>query len=59
MWECDDIEHLNGPYADGGFTVYEVPADGSDNFDYDNEVWNGEAIYMYSREGGYFGSDRP
>ena len=23
MWECDDIEHLNGPYADGGFTVYE------------------------------------
>lgn len=59
MWECDDIEHLNGPYADGGFTVYEVPADGSDNFDYDNEVWNGEAIYMYSREGGYFGSDQP
>ena len=36
MWECDDIEHLNGPYADGGFTVYEVPADGNDDYDYDN-----------------------
>lgn len=59
MWECDDIEHLNGPYADGGFTVYEIPADGSDDWDYDNEVWNGEAIYMYSREGGYFSSEQP
>jgi len=59
MWECDDIEHINGPYADGGFTVYEVPADGSDNWDYDNEVWQGEAIHMYGREGGYFGSEEP
>jgi len=59
MWECDDIEHINGPYADGGFTVYEVPADGSDNWDYDNEVWQGEAIHMYGREGGYFGSEQP
>ena len=59
MWECDDIEHLNGPYADGGFTVYEVPADGKDDYDYDNEVWQGEAIYMYSREGGYFTNEPP
>ena len=59
MWECDDIEHLNGPYADGGFTVYEVPANGEDDYDYDNEVWQGEAIYMYSREGGYFTNEPP
>ncbi len=59
MWECDDIEHLNGPYADGGFTVYEVPADGEDDYDYDNEVWQGEAICMYSREGGYFTKEQP
>ena len=59
MWECDDIEHINGPYADGGFTVYEVPADNSDNWDYDNEVWQGEAIHMYGREGGYFGQEEP
>jgi len=59
MWECDDVEHLNGPYADGGFTVYEVPADGSDDYDYEKEVWQGEAIYMYGREGGYFGNEEP
>ena len=59
MWECDDIEHINGPYADGGFTVYEVPADGSDDYDYDKEIWSGEAIHMYGREGGYFGTEEP
>lgn len=59
MWECDDIEHLNGPYADGGFHVYEVPTDESDDWDYEKEVWEGDAICMYSREGGYFGNEEP
>ncbi len=59
MWECDDIEHINGPYADGGFTVYEVPADGSDDYDYENEVGSFSAIHMYGREGGYFGNEQP
>ena len=57
MWENDDLEHINSAYADGGFTVYEVPADGSDDWDYDNEVYEGEAIHVYGREGGYFNTD--
>ena len=59
MWENDDIEHLNAPYSDGGFTVYEVPADGSDDWDHDKEVYEGEAIQVYGREGGYFGHEEP
>ena len=57
MWENDGFEHLNSAYADGGFTVYEVPADGSEDYDYDNEVYEGEGILVYGREGGYFGTD--
>lgn len=59
MWENDDLEHLNGPYADGGFTVYEVPVDGSDDWDYDKEVYDGDAIHVYGREGAYFGREEP
>ena len=57
MWENDDIEHINSAYADGGFTVYEVPADGSDDYDYDKEVYDGDGILVYGREGGYFSTD--
>ncbi len=57
MWECDDIEHINSAYADGGFTVYEVPADGTEDYDYEKEVYEGEGILVYGREGGYFGTD--
>ena len=57
MWENDEFEHINSAYADGGFTVYEVPADGSDDYDYDKEVYEGEAIFVYGREGGYFSTD--
>ena len=59
MWENDDIEHINGAYADGGFFVYEVPADGSDDYDYEKEVYEGEGILVYSREGGYFSTEEP
>lgn len=24
MWECDDLEHLNGPFADNKYTVHEI-----------------------------------
>ena len=57
MWENDNFEHINSPYADGGFFVYEIPADGSDDWSYDNEVYEGEAIHVYGREGGYFSTD--
>jgi hypothetical protein len=57
MWENDEFEHINSAYADGGFTVYEVPADGSEDYDYEKEVYEGEAIHVYGREGGYFSTD--
>ncbi len=57
MWENDGFEHINSAYADGGFNVYEVPADGSDDWDYDKEVYEGEAIQVYGREGGYFNTE--
>ena len=48
--DIDDLEHLNGSYADGHWTVYKVPADGSDDWDYDEEVWDGEPNHLYGRE---------
>ena len=59
MWENDDIEHLNAPYSDSDFTVYEVPVDGSDDWNYDKEVYEGQGICVYGREGGYFGHEEP
>ena len=57
MWENDNFEHINAPYADGGFYVYEIPADGSDDWSYDKEIYEGEAIHVYGREGGYFSTE--
>ena len=57
LWENDNFEHINAPYADGGFFVYEIPADGSDDWSYDKEIYEGEAIHVYGREGGYFSTD--
>ena len=57
MWENDEFEHINSAYADGGFYVYEVPVDGSDDWSYDEEVYEGEAIHAYGREGGYFSTE--
>ena len=59
MWENDDFEHINSAYADGGFFVYEVPADGSDDWDYDKEIYEGDGIHVYGREGGYIGNEEP
>lgn len=59
MWECDDLEHLNGPYSDGTWHVHEVPTDGSADYDFDKEVYTGESNLVYGREGGYFGTEEP
>lgn len=59
MWECDDIEHINSAYGDSELTVFEVPADGENDYDYENEVGSFSAIHMYGREGGYFSNEEP
>lgn len=60
IWECDDFEHINGPYSDGEFFVYEVPADESDDWDWDNnEVWRGNPLSVYSREAGLCQQEEP
>ena len=47
--ECDEIEHLNNAYSDGGFYVTEVPTDESDDFINENErKING--YHLYDRE---------
>ena len=58
-YEIDDIEHLNGPYADGDWTVSEVPSDGSDDYAYDeNERDLSEVSQLFSREA-YHNDDVP
>jgi hypothetical protein len=59
MWECDEFEHLNSCYSDGGFMVYEVAADGSDDWNCDAEVGDYSGICVYSREGALFGNEEP
>jgi len=59
MWECDDIEHINSAYGDSELTVFEVPSDGENDYDYENEVGSFSAIHMYGREGGYFSNEEP
>lgn len=48
-YDIDDIEHLNGAYADGTWIAYEVPADGSDDYGWDDER-EFEPSQLYSRE---------
>jgi hypothetical protein len=49
-YEHDDFEHLNHCYSDSEWTVYEVPADGSNDNDWENIVWQGEPTHRWSRE---------
>ncbi len=56
-YEVDDIEHINAAYADGGFTVSRVPADGSDDWNYDEEEKEVEAYWLRGREGGYISTE--
>ena len=59
MWECDDIEHQTAAFSDSNFHVYEVPADGSEDMDWEKEIWEGAPQFVYSREGGYISDDTP
>lgn len=49
-YEIEDFEHQNGAYADGVWTAYEVPADGSDDYGYDNEMELETPYHLYGRE---------
>jgi len=59
MWENDEYEHINNAYADSGFIVYEVPANGDDDWDDEKEIYEGNGQFVYSREGGYLSPDEP
>lgn len=48
--ECDEFEHQNNAYADGEWVVSEVPADGSDDFGYDENEQTFEPYHLYGRE---------
>ena len=48
-FDTDDVEHVNGAYSDGQWVAYEVPADGSDDYDFDNDR-TFEATHLFSRE---------
>lgn len=47
--DIDDLEHQNGCYSDGSWTVTPVPADGSDDWAYEDS-FEVEPTHMYSRE---------
>jgi hypothetical protein len=50
MWECDDIEHINSAYADGGWTVSEVTNE-DEKYDYSETETSFEPIQcLYGRE---------
>jgi hypothetical protein len=48
--ETDDKEHLNNAYADAGFYVSEVSADGSDDHAYDENEREIKGYHLYDRE---------
>jgi hypothetical protein len=47
--DIDDLEHQNGCYADGSWTITPVPTDGSDDWAYEDS-FEVEPTHMYSRE---------
>lgn len=49
-YDCDDVEHVNGPYADGQWIFTEVPADGSDDYAYNDTETEFQPVHMYGRE---------
>ena len=48
--ECDDIEHLNNAYSDAGFTITEVPSDGTDDYTWNEDEITTEGYQLYGRE---------
>lgn len=47
--DIDDLEHLNGSYSDGHWTITPVPADGSDDWAYEDS-FECEPTHLYGRE---------
>ena len=47
--DIDDLEHQNGCYADGSWTITPVPTDGSDDWAYEDS-FECEPTHMFSRE---------
>jgi len=47
--DINDLEHQNGCYSDGTWTITPVPADGSDDWAYEDS-FEVEPTHMYSRE---------
>jgi hypothetical protein len=56
-YEVDDVEHINAAYADGGFFVSQIPADGSDDWDYDENEVECDGYWLRGREGGYISTE--
>ena len=57
-YAVDDLEHINAAYADGGFSVYSVPTDGSDDYSFEDEDWvECDGYWLKGREGGYISTD--
>jgi hypothetical protein len=47
--DFDDLEHLNGAYSDGNWTIYKVPADGSDDWAHEDS-FEVDPNHLYGRE---------
>lgn len=56
-YDCDEIEHLNNAYSDDQWTYTEVPADGSDDYAWEDTV-DFEAYHLYGREA-YMEAEKP
>jgi hypothetical protein len=56
--ECDNLEHINGAYADSNWCVTEVPADGSDDYDFFTDSQQFEPYQLYGREA-YHSDEQP
>ena len=56
-YAVDDKEHINAAFADGGFEIHQVPADGSDDYDYPEDTIQCDGYWLKGREGGYISTD--
>ena len=55
---CDDMEHINNAYADGGFFVSNI-TDEDDDWAYDENELEVEGYCLKGREGAYISTDDP
>ena len=57
-YAVDDVEHINGAYADGGFFVSNI-TDEEDEWAYDENEMEVEGYCLKGREGAYVSTDSP